>query len=251
MPNRLMFAIQKGGCGKSTSTTAVAEVLSATGYRVLVVDFDPQGNASKILTGNSIYQYSGKTIMEAIEQGNAAPYIVNIKENLDILPAEDRLAAFSRFIYKSNIENPFSVLKLLLEPVEAEYDYVFIDIGPSLGDSFVNALVYVNHIIIPVDLGDLAMDAMVRFIEFVEESVGEGHTKADILGIVATMRDGRSKHERENSEGIRSVYGDLVFNTEIRRRTKLKEMASTGININDPAMEDYLALTEEIIERTN
>lgn len=250
MPKRVMFALQKGGVGKTTSTAAVAEILAATGHRVLVVDFDSQGNATKILTGNSIYRYSGSTIMEAIEIGNATPYVVSVKENLDILPAEDHLATFSRYIYTSRVDRPYAVLKRLLEPLEASYDYVFVDVGPSLGDHFVNALVYADHIIVPVDLGELSMDAMIRFIEFVEETKKEGHTTADIIGILPTMRDGRSRHERENSEGIRAVYGDQVFRAEIRRRTKIKEMASSGVDIHDPSMEDYLTLTEEIIERT-
>lgn len=251
MPKRVMFALQKGGVGKTTSTVAVAEVLAAAQYRVLVVDFDSQGNSTKILTGNSIYEYSGKTIMEAIQQGDAAPYIVNAKDNLDILPAEDRLATFSRFIYTSRVDNPFAVLKRLLEPLDSVYDFVFIDVGPSLGDQFINALVYADHVIIPVDLGELSMDAMVRFIEFVEEAGKEGHTTADITGILLTMRDGRSRYERDISDGIRAAYGDLVFETEIRRRVRLKEMSSKGVDCTDPAMEDYLALTEEIIERTN
>ncbi len=116
----------------------------------------------------------------------------------------------------------------------------------------INALVYAERVIIPVDTGDLALDAMVRFIEFVDESRAEGHTQAVIDGIVLTMRDGRSKYEREISEAIREAYGDLVFKAEIRRRTRIKEMSANGVNIADPVMEDYVALTEEILkERTN
>ena len=249
MTNRLMFAIQKGGVGKSTSTVAVAEILAATGYRVLVVDLDPQGNATKMLTGNSIYQYSGRTIMEAIQEGNAEPYIVNAKDCLDVIPAEDRLATFSQYIYTSKVNNPHAVLKRLLESVEGRYDFVFVDVGPNLGDAVVNAIVYVNHIIVPVDLGDLSMDAMVRFIEFVEEIKAEGRTVAEITGLLLTMRDNRSRYEREVSEGIRAAYEDLVFQTEIRRKVKIKEMSANGVDIVSEAMEDYMALTEEILSR--
>ena len=241
--------MQKGGVGKTTSTVAVAETLAALGYRVLVVDFDSQGNSTKILTGNSIYKYSGKTVMEAIQQGDAIPYIVPVKNGLDLLPAEDRLSAFSRYIYTSKIANPYAALKRLLEPIESRYDFILTDVGPTLGDTVINAIVYADHIIVPMDLGDMAMDSMVRFIEFVSETAKEGHTTAKILGILLTMRDGRSRYEREISEGTRAAYGDLVFKTEIRRRVKIKEMSATGIDLEDETMEDYLSVTEEILQR--
>lgn len=230
MTKRLTFALQKGGVGKTTSTVATAEVLAAAGYRVLVVDFDPQGNATKMLTKESIYKHTGRTIMEAIKHGDAEPYVLQLREGLDLIPAEDRLAAFSRYIYTARITNPFATLKRLLEPIEARYDFVFIDVGPSLGDTVINAIVYADYILVPFDCGDLSMDAMVRFLEFVEASREEGHTRAKISGILLTMRDGRSRYEREISEGIREAYGSLVFETEIRRRVKIKEVSAEGVN---------------------
>lgn len=251
MARKITFALQKGGVGKTTSTVSTAEILAAAGYRVLVVDFDSQGNATKIMTGNSIYQYSGKTIMEAIQEGNAEPYIETVKEGLDLIPAEDRLAAFSRYIYTAGINNPYATLKRLLEPLEARYDYIFVDVGPELGDRAINAIVYADDIIIPMDCGDLSMDAMVRFIEFVDATREEGHTSAKITGIVLTMRDGRPlRYERDISEGVRAAYGDLVFKTEIRRRVRIKEIPAIGVDLNDAAMEDYVSLVEELLERT-
>lgn len=249
MPKRLMFALQKGGVGKSSSTVVTAEILAAAGYKVLAVDFDSQGNLTRMLTGNSIYDYSGKTIMEAVQLGDAEPFLVGVNENIDLLPAEDRVAAFSRYIYTSKIDNPYAVLKRLLESIEDRYDYVFIDVGPTLGDTFINAIVYADHIIIPVDMGELAMEGMVRFIEFVEETAKEGHTNAEITGILLTMRDGRVKNEREISDAIRAIYGDLVLKNEIHRRARIKEIPSKGVDLKEDAMGDYLAAVEEIIER--
>ena len=251
MPIKISFATNKGGSGKTTSTAFCAEILAAAGYRVLAVDLDSQGNLTRILTQNSIYNYSGHTIMEAIRAGNADPYILHIKNNLDVIPAEDRFATFSRYIYTSRVENPYAVLKRLLQPIEDRYDYVFVDVGPSLGDSVLNAIVYADRIIVPMDAGEFALDAMIRFIEFVNETRAEGHTSAVIDGILITMKDGRyTKYEGDISEGLRAAYDDLVFDTEIRRRVKLKEMSANGIDLDDPAVEDYLALAEEIIRRT-
>lgn len=250
MTQRIIFALQKGGVGKTSSTVAVAEILAASGYKVLVVDFDSQGNATKMLTKNSIYRYSGRTIMEAIKTRDAEPYIVKVKEGLDLIPAEDKLALFSKHIYTNEIAQPYAVLKRLLSPIENRYDFVFIDVGPTLGDNMINAIVCADHIFIPLDTGDFAMDAMVRFIKFVNDAREKRFTKATIGGIFLTMRDGRStKYEREISEGIREAYGDLIFKTEIHRRVKIKEMSSEGVDVVATAMEDYLDLTEEILQR--
>lgn len=251
MTKRLIFGLQKGGVGKTTSTVAIAEILAETGYRVLVVDADSQGNATRILTGRSIYENSGRTIMEAIQARDAEPYIREIKPGIDLLPAEDKFSLFSRYIYTSGIKNPFGVFKRLLEPLEHRYDFVFVDIGPALGDAMVNAIVYADYIIVPQDGGDLAMDALLRFDEFVEASRNEGHTHAELLGIFFTMRDRRSRYERDVSAGVRQVYGEQVFETEVRRRAKMKEMSAIGIDTSDEVMEDYIALTEEILKRIN
>lgn len=250
MTERIIFALQKGGVGKTTSTVAVAEILAKLGYKVLVVDFDSQGNATKMLTRKSIYSFTGRTIMEAVKAGDAEPYIVNVRDGLDLIPAEDRLATFSRYIYTNRIDNPYAVLKRLLAPIENRYDFVFVDVSPTLGDTVINAIVYTGRIFIPLDTGDFAMDAMVRFIEFVDETRAEGHTDARIDGIVLTMRDGRStRYEADISEGLRTAYGDLVLNTEIVRRVKIKEASSSGIDFS--AMGDYISLVEEILERIN
>lgn len=249
MTERIIFALQKGGVGKTMSTVAVAEILAEAGYRVLVVDADSQGNATRVLTGGSIYENSGCTIMEAIQAGDAAPYIMEVKPGLDLIPAEDKFATFSRYISTSRVSNPHAVFKRLLEPVESRYDYVFIDVGPTLGDALVNAIVYADHVIIPQDGGDLSMDALLRFTEFVDAIRAEGHTKAEILGIFFTMRDRRSRYEKDIAAGIREAYGDLVLDSEVRRRVRIKEMSATGINTIDEAMEDYIALTEEIVNR--
>lgn len=250
MTHRISFSTNKGGTGKSTSTAFCAFILAELGYRVLVVDMDSQGNLTRILTQNSIYTYSGHTIMEAVRNGNAKPYILPVREGLDVIPADDKLATFPRYIYTAKTDNPYAVLKRLLQPIEDGYDFVFVDVGPSLGDHKINTMVYVDRIFIPVDTADLGMDAMVRFIEFVDDSRAEGHTNAVIDGILLTMKDGRTtRYEQDIAEGLRAAYSDLVFQSEIRRRVKIKEMSANGLDIKSDAMEDYIALTEEIIKR--
>lgn len=249
MTNRIIFATNKGGVGKSTSTAICAEILAALGYKVLAIDLDSQGNLTRILTGESKYKFRGKTIMEAVQEGNAEPYIKPLKEGLDLIPAEDRLAVFSRYIYTAKINNPYATIKRLLAPIENRYDFVFVDVSPSLGDEVINAIVYADKVIIPVDSGDLGMDALIGFQEFVETTKEEGHTGAEVFGILITMRDRRSKYEKDVAEGLRETFGNLVFKTEIGRKVKIKEMSATGIDVTNSSMDEYISLVEEIIAR--
>lgn len=249
MPHRISFALQKGGVGKTTSTCIAAVILAEAGYKVLVVDFDSQGNATSMLSGNSMYKYSGRTIMEAIREEAAADYVVPIKENLFLIPAEDKLATFSRYIYTQKVGNPTRVLARTLAPIENDYDFIFVDVGPSLGDQMINGIVYVDHIIAPVDHGAFSLEALDRFVEFIDETRGEGHTKAEVLGILMTMKDSRSKHEREISETLRQLYGDKVFETAIRRLAKIKESAANGVDVLSKNLMDYIDLVQEILDR--
>lgn len=249
MARKLTFALQKGGVGKTTSTVVTAEILGNIGYRVLVADFDPQGNATKMLANRSIYDFSGRTIMEAIQTGSVYGFIENLSENVSLIPAEDRLATFSRYIYTNRIDRPYSVLSRILSNVDAEFDFILIDVGPSLGDEMMNAISCVDDVIIPVDLGDLAMEAMTRFISFIDSARDRGYSHAAVAGILLTMRDARSRYEREISEGIRAVYGDLVFETEIRRRTKIKEISANGVDLSDRTMIDYVEFVAEYLKR--
>ena len=253
MAKKIMIASNKGGVSKTTSTVILAEILAEAGYKVLVVDLDSQGNATQMLTGDSIYKYSGQSVIEAIKERNPERYMVQTKENLYVLPAEDMLATFSRYIYTSRIQEPLKVIQRTIEPIENQFDYVFLDCPPNLGDIVLNAVIYTDHVIVPVDSGSFGLDALGRFIDFINNAKAEGHTHAEILGVLMTLKDTRSSHERDINDEIRSEYAELVFTSEIRKRAKIKEMALYGVDLKSKehlmALEDYLNFTEEVIKR--
>lgn len=252
MAHKIATSIQKGGVGKSTSTVIIAELLAEAGFKVLVLDLDSQGNATSMISGNDIYEYSGRTILEAMKERDARRYILHIKENLDMIPAEDLLITFSRYLYTSGVEGKINVLRNTIEEVENEYDFILMDCPPALGDLTLNAIAYADHIIVPVQLGGFCLTALDRFMDFIDGARDEGHITADILGIVFTMKD-RSRVEREIGSAIRESHGSKVFSTEIKKRAKLKEFSLVGTSMKRKdevdALEDYISLTEEIIER--
>lgn len=253
MAHKIMVAIQKGGQAKTTSTVILAEMLAVSGYKVLVIDLDSQGNTTQMLTQKSIYANSGKTILEAIKENDPEKYLLHPKENIDLLPADDMLVSFSRYIYKERVSNPIHTLGNAIRTIENDYDIILMDCPPNLGDIVLNAIVYSDYIIVPVKPEAFGKDAVERFIDNIEDARNAGHSTAEVLGILFTMRDARVKLERTVGKDIRERYKDLVFNTEIRLRARLEEYALTGVRMDKKAdieaLEDYISLAEEVIAR--
>ena len=250
---KILNGCQKGGVGKTTTTSIVAEILAASGYKVLVIDLDSQGNATKMLTQRNIYEFSGSTVLEAIKESDPKKYIEVVKENLHLLPAEDMLVTYSRYIYTSKFTQPLHVFKNAMEDIEGEYDFVIMDLPPNMGDIVLSAIVYADYINIPVQCEAFAMDALDRFVSFVREAKEEGHTEAEIIGVLLTMKDSRSVSERLIAETIRRNYGELVYRPEIKRRSRIKDYTLMGVTMDKKqdmtALEEYMIFTEELINR--
>ena len=248
-----MVAIQKGGVGKSTTTTILAELFAESGFKVLVLDLDSQGNATQMLTQKSVYEHTGKTILEAIKENDPKKYLLHPKENIDLLPSDDMLVSFSRYIYQGKVHNPIHTLGNAIKLIENDYDIILMDCPPNLGDIVLNAIVYSDYIIVPIKPEAFGKDAVERFIDNINDAKNAGHTSAEILGILFTLRDSRIKLEKAVGDDIRAHYGKLVFETEIRLRARIEEYALTGVRMDKradiEALEDYISLVEEIISR--
>ena len=253
MAYKIAMACQKGGVGKTTSSVILSEILAASGYRVLVIDLDAQGNSTRMMTRRSIYDFSGRTILEAMKEEDARGYAVQTKENLSVIPAEDMLSTFSRYLYTNKISNPLHILKQTMESVEDEYDFIIMDAPPNLGEAVLNAIVYADGVVVPAQMEPFGMDGLDRFIEFVMEAKNAGHTKCELLGILLTMKDSRTAISKAVSQNVRDRYGSLVLDTEIRLRARLKEFSLEGVQFdsrNDmDALEDYIDATKEIVNR--
>lgn len=253
MAYKIAVACQKGGVGKTTTSVVLSEILAASGFKVLVIDLDSQGNATKMMTQKSIYDFSGRTILEAMKDEEASKYVHQVKENLAIIPAEDMLVTFSRYVYTNRISEPLSVLKRTIKEIENQYDYIIMDAPPNLGEIVLNAIVYADGVIIPVQVEPFGMDGLDRFVDFLEEAKSEGHTDATLLGILPTMKDSRTTIGKAITADIRNRYAEKVFETEIRLRTRLQEFTLEGVQMNSRddmnALEDYIEATKEVVSR--
>ena len=248
----IAFANQKGGVGKTTTCVNIAAYLSAMGKRVLLIDMDPQGNASsglgieKSLETKTLYNvFDGAC---EIEETILPTYLAN----LDIIPATVDLAgAELDLVQKAEREK---VLKHHLEKIKDSYDYITIDCPPSLGLITVNAFTAVDSLIIPIQCEFYALEGLSQLMNTVKLVKKHLNPALDVEGVVLTMKDNRSNLIQEVSEEIKRFFGKKVFETAIPRNVRLAEAPSHGESIitYEPGSKGamaYLSLTEEILKR--
>lgn len=249
----IAFANQKGGVGKTTTCLNVSAYMALMGKKVLLIDIDPQGNATsglgqqKTSEINSIYQViSGDcNVTEAIVKTNV--------ENLDLLPANIDLAGVEvELVYKQNREKIF---KGILDKIKNSYDYITIDCPPSLGLITVNALTASDSVCIPIQCEFFALEGLTQLMNTIRLIKKRGlNTNLQVEGVVLTMRDSRSNLGKQVAEEIYNFFGDTVFKTSIPRNVRLAESPSYGMPVylydkSCSGAQAYLKLTEEILTK--
>lgn len=243
---------QKGGVGKTTTSINIAGTLSAINYKVLLVDFDPQGNSSSGVGLDyetritSIYDVlnGAKDINESIQKTRIP--------NLDTLVATTDLAVAE--IELANIDNREYTLKEKLNQVKEKYDFVFIDCPPSLGMLTINALCASDEIIVPLQCEFFALEGLAHLLDTIERVRDNYNNNLKINGVVLTMYDKRNKLTEDVEKDVRSCLGDLVYDTVIPRNIRLSEASSHGIpailyDSNCSGSIAYMNLVKEILKK--
>lgn len=270
MAETITLSIQKGGTAKTTSVAVLSYLLSQH-HRICAVDMDSQGNLTEMLTQRDPYDFEDKTVFEAMQDLDARDYLYPVRENLYILPAEDNLAAFSRHIYTNYVERDESgqiretedgeiiisrdsafVLKRTLETIEDKFDYILIDTPPSLSDLTVNALGASSGVVVVYETAQFCHSAVPRFLETVKMAQSRLNPNLKILGILPTMIDARRLDSKAYLELVQEEYGDLVFDTVIRRKAALARLPVQGFQENKElkeALKQYQDVLEELLRR--
>lgn len=246
------LANQKGGVGKTTTTINLSSALAKEGKRVLIVDADPQANASSGL-GIDIRQLQ-HTIYECMINGDNPKDAIchTSSKNLDIIPSHIDLVGAE--IEMLRLEGRETILRNLLRPLADDYDYIIIDCSPSLGLITINALTAANAVIIPVQCEYFALEGISKLLNTIKIIKSQLNPQLVIEGFLMTMYDNRLRLSNQVYEEVKKHFGALVFNTVISRNVRLSEAPSYGMSIIDYApqskgAQNYADLAKELIGR--
>lgn len=252
MSKIIALANQKGGVGKTTSSINLAASLAVLEYKTLLVDADPQANATSGIgfdprnIKNSIYE----CIINEIDPREAI--IKTDTPNLDLLPAHIDLVGAE--IEMINLENREYKMQEVFNKIRDDYDFIIIDCSPSLGLITINALTAADSVIIPVQCEYFALEGLGKLLNTVKIVQNRLNPDLEIEGILLTMYDVRLRLSNQVVEEVRTHFEDMVFDTIIQRNTRLSEAPSFGLSVimHDASCKgaiNYLNLAREIIRK--
>ena len=244
-------ANQKGGVGKTTTAVNVAACIAEAGYETLVVDVDPQANATVGL-GLPRSQTPGLYEVLSGESTPAEAIVGSSVEKLSLLPASPELAGAN--VELPRIDGFEQKLREAIEPIRGSYEYIVLDCPPSLGPLTVSALVAADRVIVPVQTEYFALEGLAGLLETLGLVQRELNPRLTVAGMLLTMHDNRTRLGRDVEREVREHFADLVFDTVIPRNVRVGEAPSYGLPVthHDPhsaGAAAYFELAKEVAAR--
>lgn len=253
MAYTISLANQKGGVGKTTSAVNCAAAVGALGKRVLLVDLDPQGNATSGV-GVSRKKVKISSYDLIIGRAKASEAVIDTGfKNLSVIPSQISLAGAEFELIDT--DNRELLLKEALSEISDDFDYIFIDCPPSLGILSLNALAASNGVIIPMQCEFYSLEGLSQLLLSIKQVKKFYNTHLEITGILITMFNGRLNLSLQVLDELKKYYADKLFKTSIVRNVKLSEAPSYGEPIiyydkHSKGAQAYMDIAKEIVERT-
>lgn len=248
----ISFSNQKGGVGKTTSAVNVAASLGILGHKVLLIDLDPQGNAT---SGVGISKKSLKYTINDVLLGDVSAEEAIIQTNftnLSVLPAHITLASAEYNLYQEG--GAESVMKEALAPIKDKYDYIIIDCPPSLSMLTVNAMVASDGVVIPMQCEFYALEGLAQLTVTINRIKANYNSKLNITGILITMYNSRLLLSLQVINELNKHYADKLFTTHVSRGVKVSEAPGFGMPVyyhdkRAKGTNEYLAIAKELASR--
>jgi len=250
----IALANQKGGVGKTTSAINLAASLAVLEQKVLIIDADPQANATSGI-GFDVRNVQASIYECIIDDVDPAKIVLNSEiEGLDLIPSHIDLVGAE--IEMLNLPNREKVMKSVIEKVRDHYDFILIDCSPSLGLITVNSLTAADSVIIPVQCEYFALEGLGKLLNTIKIIQNRLNPELEIEGFLLTMYDSRLNLSNQVLEEVRTHFGDMVFETTVSRNIKLSEAPSYGkpAVLYDAASRgavNYMDLAREILQKND
>lgn len=235
----------KGGVAKTVSAVNIATILGSLGEKVLLIDLDPQANATKYLES-----YTHEAGAYELLKGEASNYIKSTKYSVDIVPGNIKLIMSESEILSDTRKARETRLYKWVKNLDRQYDYIIIDCPPSLGMLTTNALVASNNVLVPIKIDKFALDGFEYLINTIDEVRDEFNDRLRLLGVFITM-DKNTKINKEIKAELKDILGDKYFNSSIRENVEVVKSTFESkplveFNKKAAATKDYIELVKEI-----
>ena len=250
----------KGGVGKTTVATLLSYIASEKyDKKVLLIDFDPQGNATQIMKRTySDFEEEKIPFIDMLKNGDIEKSIVKLTYKLSLLPADSSLANLSDIISKTNILKKRYILNNLIEKIKETYyfDYIFIDVPPTINSDFTNNAVYASDYILMVfQTQQSAYESSLSFVNFLRDRKKESDLKFELVGAVPVLIKKSGRVDKQILDMSKSTFSEALFENQIYQRERIKKFAVDGIKDKDmhdkKVIHMFNKVYEELVDRIN
>lgn len=223
----------KGGVGKTKTVTMLSYISAVRKNRkTLVIDLDPQANATSVLAKTGDIQEVKTSITNGVVSGNLEPEIIHVIKNLDLIASNVQFRNFGKILMKLFPDNEvaqISYLSKLIEPLKSKYDAIYLDVPPTISDYSDNAMMAANHCIVILQTHELSMDGTKTYINYMQYLIDTYKTSLDIIGILPCMLQPRARVDKKVMNNAKELYGDNVLTTIVGYQERLKAYDAEGI----------------------